>query len=173
MFVFADAIFRSLDDEPALKTALVSKSITVAVSKTDFFKLKPTTIPTYLRQAPKVNDPDLETFKKCLQHCSAVQCPEAITLVLEKAKQTDGLSALAMQARAKKVMLPLLSFVAELRSKNPSAFPLLAVKALAQTAITTFLGSVDATGREITVPVVRSLAKAASVEGGAEMIATR
>lgn len=173
LFDFADIIFSSLDHALPLRSTLISKSITAAVSKIDFSKLRPAAIPSYSRETTNTKDPNLETFKECLRRCSAVQCPEAITLVLEKAKQIDGMSTVAKQARVKNLMLPLLSFIADLRHKNPSAFLVVDVKNLAQTAITTFLGSADPTGREITATVVRSLAKAASVEGGAELIATR
>ncbi len=177
LFIFALTVFRLLDPESSTSSALVLKSVTAAISKVDFFRPKPDPVRNHHYwqngNPPETVDPNLETFKTCLKHCFTVQCPEAIVLVLEKVKQTAGMSATHVQNRVKDVMLPLLLFIAHLRSQNPGVLPSLAVKDFTQTAITVFLGSVSSVEREAPANVVRSLAKAdASVEGGIELVAT-
>lgn len=72
-----------------------------------------------------------------------MQCSEAIVLVLEKAKWTTGMSAEDVQDRVKGVMLPLLPFIANLRSENPDVLPSQVVKDLTQTAIIAFFEAVS------------------------------
>ncbi len=176
LFIFALTVLKSLDPDTSIKSALVHKAVAAAVAKADFFKPKPVPVPNNYWKTPdssEITDPNLETFKACLKNCLTLHCPQVIACVLDKAKQTTGMSAAHVQDRVKNVMLPLVSFVADLRSRNPSAFPSLAVKDLAQTAITAFLATAGPAGRKITVTDMRSLAKAAFLEGGAELIATR
>lgn len=154
---------------------MITKIVTTAISKLDFFKPKPDLEPDYhhWRQSelPEIDDPNLETFKTCLKYSFSVQCSEAVILILEKAKRITGMSAEDVQDRVKDVILPLLPFIADLRSENPDVLPSQAVKDLTQTTITVFFGSVGSVEREVSENVVRSLAKAAaSVEGGIQLI---
>lgn len=177
LFTFALTVFRLLDHEPLTRSSLVTKTVTTAISSVDFFKPKPNPEPDYYyrRQSGllKTVDPNLETFKTCLNYCFSVQCSGAIVLILEKAKWTTGMSAEYVQDRVKGVMLPLLPFIANLRSENPDVLPSQVVKDLTQTAIIVFFESVSSVEREVPEHVVRSLTKAAaSIEGGIELIVT-
>ncbi len=164
LLVLAHAVvkLKLSSDELSNQPELINKIIEIAISKLDFFKPK----------KAYESDPNLASLRECIELCLALQCPEAIILLVDKA-WTTGMSTGDAENRVENVISPLLSFLANLRSRGTSDLPKQAAKTLARIVIETLLGPVGPAGEKITVTVIRSLVTAATyTESGVELIAT-
>lgn len=171
----ASEINKSAIEDASTKMELISKLVTTAVTKFDFF---PDTPPPKPKQMPsgsaprstETTDPVMKPFKEFILSCCSLRCVDALVIILEKAMPPTTLSPEDAAKRARTVMSPLLDYIRVKSCALPGMFPERSVKALAEAAIPLILSQPD----EINGALTRSMVNAVKMTGGGlDMIQTR